>query len=143
MALKQPERKQLADAADAGIIRSMICHENDLVNHRIQWLVTLEGLLFAALSVAWDKLPEFTYVLSGMGILAALSSGFSLHAARVAIHRLCHWWEDNKTADYHGPDVVGYISTSWMSRVASWHSLPWLFLAGWLALIGLRITQVC
>jgi hypothetical protein len=40
---------------DAAIIRSMIECENRLLNDRINWLVTIQGLLFTALGFAWDK----------------------------------------------------------------------------------------
>jgi hypothetical protein len=35
--------------------REMVRHENELMNHRVSWLLTLQGLLFTALGFAWDK----------------------------------------------------------------------------------------
>lgn len=32
-----------------------VMHENDLMNHRIIWFITLQGLLFAALGFSWGK----------------------------------------------------------------------------------------
>ena len=40
---------------DAAIIRAMMDSENRMLNDRINWLVTIQGLFFAALGFAWDK----------------------------------------------------------------------------------------
>jgi len=37
------------------IVREMIRHENDLVNHRLTWFCQVQGLLFAALGVTLTK----------------------------------------------------------------------------------------
>lgn len=36
-------------------IRNLIRHENELINQRLTWLGTFQGLLLAALAFAWDK----------------------------------------------------------------------------------------
>jgi len=36
-------------------LRSMVRHENDLINQRMGWLLQLQGFLFAALAFGWDQ----------------------------------------------------------------------------------------
>jgi hypothetical protein len=33
----------------------MIMHENQLINDRVTWLLTFQGLLLAALGFAWER----------------------------------------------------------------------------------------
>ena len=42
------ERRWRPEAAET--VRQMIYHEGELINHRLGWLVTLQGLLFAGLA---------------------------------------------------------------------------------------------
>ncbi len=39
----------------AEVVRAMIDAENRLVNDRMAWLTTLQGLLFAALGFVWEE----------------------------------------------------------------------------------------
>jgi len=54
-------------------IRTMIEHENLLVNYRLTWLIALQGLLFAALGFAWGKpdTRQIIEVFCWMGIFSA------------------------------------------------------------------------
>lgn len=56
----------------AGVIRELIRHENDVTNHRIMWLLILQGLLATAYAGTHD--PRATTVLPLVGILVALSA---------------------------------------------------------------------
>lgn len=113
------------------VIRSMIARENELLNYRTTWMVTLHGLLFTALGFAWDK-PGASALI---GIFAVLGSAISLLSligfvtVSLAIHRLYEWWEQNKPAGYAGPDVVGLAPrTRWANP---WNLLPVLFALAW------------
>jgi hypothetical protein len=37
----------------ATVIRALIRHENDMTNHRIMWLLVMQGLLVNAYGVSW------------------------------------------------------------------------------------------
>lgn len=123
--------------SDAEVIRSMIEHEGDLLNHRITWMVTLQGLLFTALGFAWDKEDAFglIWVFGIVGIVISISSGISFRAATRAERRLLDWWNHNK-GDYNGPDVVGlHAPNSILSMLYPWRVLPIVFVLAWLGVL--------
>lgn len=130
---------------NAQIIRSMIEHENILQNYRLTWLMTIQGLLFAALGFAWDKKDarELIGILCLLGILVALSSWTALKLSRMALKNLQDWWETNKSKNYDGPPVVGlkakYNSIIWVLR--PWRALPWLFMLGWVTIFIFNLLR--
>jgi hypothetical protein len=132
-----PEQKErFAGPNEAQVIRQMICHENDLINHRMTWFLTFHGLLFAALGFAWEKrdAAPLIYILCGLGIVVSLSSITVFSAADRAIHELRDFWDTTRLADYKGPDVVGYRhKTDWPKPFLVWRFLPWVLTAAWLA----------
>jgi hypothetical protein len=72
----------------------MVRHENELMNHRVSWLLTLQGLLFTALGFAWDKADAHAliYVFCATGAVVAISSQTVLNGAHQAIDQLRQWW---------------------------------------------------
>ncbi len=52
--MKQEENEHPKQMSWPDAVRDLIQHENNLINHRIGWMATLEGLLFAALSFSWQ-----------------------------------------------------------------------------------------
>ena len=105
----------------AETVRTMIRHENELFNHRLTWMATLQGLLFAALGFAWDKKDtrELLWVLSAVGLLTSLSSMRALKAGASAIESLVSWWDKNHQQGYAGPDIIGIRSST------LWFLYPW------------------
>ena len=121
------------------VVRAMIKHENELMNHRITWLSTLQGLLFAALGFAWDKhdAQVLVFIISIIGIVISISSITVLRAASGAISDLADWWENNKPEDYQGPGVIGRRTTkSWQRLLYPWNLLPVLFTFAWLLVLA-------
>lgn len=99
----------IASHSKAQIIREMIRHENTLINHRITWFSTLQGLLFTALAFSWDKKDAagLSYVFAVLGILLSISTFYSMRASLAAIKALREWWDNNRGQNYDGPDVIG------------------------------------
>jgi hypothetical protein len=137
----------------AEIIRNMIRHENELVNHRITWLSQLQGLLFAALGFSWDNQDAhlLVYCLCLLGSLIALSSLVTLASGDEAINNTLYWWDIHKPIDYFGPDVIGLTSNGIGNRnplylrffsirfkankmIYPWYVLPRLFIGAWIAI---------
>lgn len=60
----------------AQIIRSMIQCEETLLNNRINWLMTIQGLLFAGLGFSWDKKDAGGLIISFalLGIFVSISA---------------------------------------------------------------------
>ena len=117
--MKEPIKRS-ANYTEAQIIRQMIYHENELLNNRITWFVMLQGLLFTALafSLAVEDAAFFVYLLSGLGIVLSISTLYTIRSGLKALKSLRGWWDDNKSMDYDGPDVVGRRPDS--------KSIPWL-----------------
>ena len=63
----------------AMVIREMIRHENDLTNHRIMWLLVVQGLIANAYVGAGRAREDIGSVLATMGILIALSAFLMLY----------------------------------------------------------------
>ncbi len=122
-------------------IRSMIAHENQLMNQRTTWLVTVQGLLFAALGFAWDRhgAQPLIFILCLLGTAVSLLSLVGLVAASRAIHRLYAWWQANRPADYAGPDVVGLPPRT--EYLNPWHLLPVLFVLAWVAVASVGLMR--
>lgn len=126
--------QETASREDEKIVRQMIRHEDNLTNHRISWLNTIQGLLFAALGFAWDKEVYLVYLLCWLGVVVAITSGVALHCSREAGERLYKGFRRNKQELWY-PDVVGYWDESWYIRYGSpWLVLPILFLITWVGI---------
>lgn len=134
-----------AKPSDAAIIREMIKHENELTNHRLGWLLTVEGLLFAALSFAWDK-PEkegLIVILSNLGIVVAGSAQVVLHAANMAFLELDGWWKAHRPRRYIGPDVCGFRfrpHEAFWGHITPLRMVPLLFIVSWFSIFWLKLT---
>jgi hypothetical protein len=121
---------------DEDVIRQMINAENTVLNHRLTWFATLEGLLFSALGFAWGK-PDahaLVRVLAVLGIVAALCSLGLIMSATRAMFRLHFLWEKQQPANYDGPGVTGLPpAKSWIARWlgAWWIYFPVFFIWGW------------
>ncbi|MBC6436161.1 hypothetical protein FM036_45250 [Nostoc sp. HG1] len=129
----------------AQIIRSMIQCEEALLNNRISWLMTIQGLLFAGLGFAWDKKDAGGLIISFalLGILVSISARTVLPFYSKASRDLIAWWDDYKPSDYTGPDVVGFRASRsgvlWLIR--PWRALPFIFIAGWLLILVAHLIR--
>jgi hypothetical protein len=134
------------EAGNAAIIRSMIETENRLLNDRINWLVTIQGLLFAALGFVWDKSDArgLIAIFSLLGITVSLSAWTSLNVCNQARRELLRWWDTNKPSDYQGPDVIGIRAFGQpIERLHPWRLLPFLFISGWAFVLVFNWRRVC
>jgi hypothetical protein len=127
---------------DAKTVREMIRHEGELVNHRLSWMVTLQGLLFAALGFAWKDGRELIYILCSLGIAISLSTLLSLKLGQTAVHTLRNEWDSHKPSDYHGPDVIGVrTSSKYVRYLRPWYFVPVLFVFGWIAVVIINLFR--
>jgi hypothetical protein len=126
------------------VVRSMIDRENDLINHRITWLTTIQGLLFATLGFAWEKQSAkvLIVILCILGIAISILQLFALISATRAICRLSDWWEANKPRDYTGPGVAGLAPRKHLiSRYAVfWNWIPIFFFCTWVVILYIRAS---
>ena len=71
--------------------RDLIMHENELINHRMIWLLMIQGFLFAGLGFVWENNGAVIYVFCAVGLLTA----FSLHRILLAGARAIRNMEKN------------------------------------------------
>lgn len=138
-----------------------------MINRRISWLNTIQGLLFA--SLAWLQTPEYettgklnaiTYVLAAVGIVTAVNTLRMTYLAIKAVKALLKVWKEYANVVSYVHDwkyfepVVGFWTdvtdledpTQWTLdkgdtqrlRDMPWH--PLVFMASWVAII---IITVC
>ncbi|MHC4648916.1 MAG: RipA family octameric membrane protein [Planctomycetota bacterium] len=129
---------------DADTVRDMIKHESNVMNHRFTWLVTLHGLLFAALGFAWDDAGNakgLIIVLAMLGITTSLSIMITLYTAHAAMVRLVKAWGDNKPSDYEGPDIIGYRGALPLpvAIVLPWVVIPVLLALAWAVVLIINV----
>jgi hypothetical protein len=119
-------------------IASMIQHENELTNHRIQWFLTLQGFLFTSVALYGDQPGRnlFGYLIGIMGIGVCISFGVALRAGQKGFDNLVERWHKAYEAhrrDYYQAGVAGYISMNkWENRLVPWVALPWILGFGWI-----------
>jgi hypothetical protein len=128
----------------AAIIRSMIEHENTLLNHRMTWMGTLQGLLVAATGFMWEIDDLLVLLICVFGFCSSVSIGISFKSALRAIKRLLEDWDDRKSKNpyYDGPDVIGSPRIkSFRSKLNPWNILPWLIALVWVLLAITKFTH--
>ena len=136
-----------SDSDHSEIIRKLWQHEDMLANHRITWFTTTQGLLFAALAIAYKKealllpplLPLLGPILISVGLGSCALSFASLLLGAKAKADLRAWWKQNR-GDYKGPPVVGYYPDSfkYLGYFAPSNLLPVMFSIAW-SILALKI----
>jgi hypothetical protein len=131
----------------ANAIREMIAHEDELLNNRMNWLLVVQGLLFAALNPAKGT-SGLVYVLIAFGFLISISSKIAFVQSDRAIGNLLAYWDEHLAStnrswhDY--PPVFGAaIDDSVFMKLDSFLSprsmLPWAFALGWIVILFLKL----
>ncbi len=148
MCQQTPNATQM-DAIHARIV-GMIQHENELINHRVSWFLTFNGLLFAAFALHGDGFGAgcFILILAVIGITTAVSFFLVLMGAEKAINRLKGVWDEfgkRNTVDIFGKiDVLGHEYEGWkkiLGWLHPWCSLPVLLAAAWAGILFLWLAQ--
>ena len=125
----------------AAIVRSMIEHENTLINQRMTWMWTLQGLLVAAVGIMWDIHYLLIFLICAFGFFSCVSVGISLKSALRAIDSLL---KDANTrlseGGYDGPRVIGSPGIRpVISKFQPGNLLPWLMMIVWVLLASAKI----
>jgi hypothetical protein len=120
---------------DAETIRGMIEHENELINNRVSWLMTFQGLLFTCVGFVWDK-QRVDMLIPGLcllGIVIAVLCLFTLVGATHAMSLLYDTWTQNKPTDYSGPAVIGSPppKSRFFRYLAPWNWFPVVTAVAW------------
>ena len=124
-------------------VRDLVRHENDLVNQRIGWLVQTQGLLFAALAFAWEKVPGLSYILAALGIASAISIGSAISLYSPAVRGLEDWWNERVPEHQRKNRLVIGLSkrSAGLARLLRpWRALPLVFIAAWVGVVIMRLA---
>jgi hypothetical protein len=132
----QPKKAGTWGLEEEKTIRAMIVHEDDVTNHRLTWLVTLQGFLFAALGFSVEK-QKFLLIptLSGLGAATALSTLYHLWLSQCALRDLVRDWNENRSYE-NGPPVIGYNTTERAIRSfpSPWFTIPVCLFVAWVVI---------
>ena len=76
--------------------RSDWLHEDNLMNHRITWLLAMNGLLLTTLGLLYGKPGAFTILLlvSSVGLVTSVSIGLAVWVSIRKIHSLAEYRDD-------------------------------------------------
>jgi hypothetical protein len=139
------------------MFRRHIEHEDFLINHRMTWLLTMQGLLFTSLALLLPHILDFwnnsvgwiifaaLAVISCVGAYVSLLLHIGLKAAKLAIDRLeCEW------AEFYGGDVRDFVRIAGIgqnkppllheeyarqAKNKSWNQLPWALGIAWILIL--------
>jgi hypothetical protein len=147
-AKKDPKTCEYAQA-----VRTMIVHEDDLLNNRMNWLLVVQGLLFAALGSLKDsspQIPGLIYVLIAFGFLISISSKIAFVSSDRAIQTLLTYWDMHLKAtrgrwqDYppiFGAELQNRMLMQLDRFLSPRNLLPWAFALGWLVILVLKLRS--
>ena len=71
----------------------MLEHENTLLNTRMNWSFSAQGILFTAVVAVWDKSSWISFMISVIGGLSAFSICVSMRESNDAIDGLKERWK--------------------------------------------------
>lgn len=139
-----------------GKIRAQVEHEDNLINHRIQWLLMVETVLFSGCGYLYaeDKLSiGVCLCISALGVFLSLLSCCSCRGAFKSLEVLRDTWENHPL--HSGSLFYGESATDWEKRCAirsgfpqiSYEGsfctsaktcalgIPWLIVGAWVTLL--------
>ncbi len=106
-----PVPQQMSLERYAQITREMIVHEDQLINNRMSWLTTLQGLLYA------------TRAMSRL------------------LQAWLNYKEEHSNECYTGPDVIGLAPSRGVPRyLAHWVAVPLIFVAAWVGILLIALS---
>jgi len=106
------------------VIREMFRHENDVTNHRIMWLLIVQGLIANAAVTAGRESGETASALATVGILVTLSAFVILYKSYQARGYLQFLGSEAKRGALREEDLplIGWPS----KRIKGWRKKVWL-----------------
>lgn len=137
-AMPPPTAPELRDLEKQ--VETMLHHENELLNHRIQWFLTLSGFLFTAVAIYGNQPGRnwFGTVLAAVGLLTCISFGAILSLGRRGWKSTLRRWQTIRLqhkAPFHDVGVYGVHSKGFLTYLAPTRLLPWVMGLGWVGLV--------
>jgi len=127
------------------VVRDMIKHENELVNQRLTWMFTLQGLLFAATGFLRKDSILPVIVFGFVGIISCISIGYSLTLGLNAIKdllALARKYKKSLPAHWVFPPSIGSRRQA-IERILPGILLPWVLGIAWITILVFRLINLC
>jgi hypothetical protein len=122
----------------------MIRHEDTLRDHRMSYLLTLNGFLFASLAFAWKQTFWLILAIAAVGLAAGLSGFSAQDTSNRAVTKLRDLEPDAS------PPLVGLRGdeqdddaqmSDWMKWWQPWKALPKVLMAIWPIIALIKILD--
>lgn len=116
------------------MIRDMLDHENELINHRYDWLLTAQSILFGATALTEKELIVLGLVICSIGLISSLVTWRVLSLADESIRKLIVHWKDYATANKLGdvfPPIYG-LNSDYKYKFLPWKIMPPVLAAAWI-----------
>jgi hypothetical protein len=156
MIMTPEEAKEVNHKEFYSMVRSQIEHEDSLVNHRLTWLLMINGFLFSALGFSFaaeatgldkgegfcSKINHARDGLAMLGFLSSLILLIGILAASASIHNLMKQWNNvlNKLSNsdkINYPQIIGnYDKLKTGKSIIVWGG----FLPSWLLPVLICVT---
>lgn len=116
-------------------------HENDMLNHRLSWLWTLQGFLFASFGLLSKemniagKIP--ISIICAVGICSCFSVGYSVqkgHQVLDVLHLAIKNIANKIEADLILPQTP-IVEPDFLAFLHPWRFLPWTICGAWIVLL--------
>ena len=112
---ESPYSKREKDQQRKDILLFALCREDSLVNNRLIWVLTIQGFLFAAVALSFEKGIEqkiYLLIISIVGVAISVMGAFLSVLANIHINKLKSQWGGIKT-------IVKDVSPFWFWSASS------------------------
>lgn len=116
------------------MLRKQIEHEDELINQRLQWLLTTTTILFAGLGL-FDKtnnqmLPVIQFIIPILGYIISFLCLCAIHSANAYLHTLESHWTDTKQF----PPIMGKAKGLSNAKI-TFYGIPIAVSAAWIIIL--------
>ena len=126
------------------IIRGMIQHEDQLLNHRLSWMWTLQSILLGSVVFLWSSQSALLVVIAFVGLTSCISIGYSIKRGMTATTDLLKLAKEIK-GKFKGrvtfSPTIGSRSTAVVWLLPG-NCLPWITGLSWCGLVAIKIVEL-
>ena len=119
---------------DPATIRSLIIHENEMINHRMTWFLVLQGFMLTGIAFGWEKSRELCGVFACIGMLSSLSVGILLRLRTLTLEKLEGLNNTEERVMGRGANETNIF----LKFLLPWHLLPLVFAIGWIVIFLIK-----
>jgi len=129
------------------IIRTMVQHEDHLRDHRLGWLLTLNGFMFASVGLAWEH-PQTDWLIAGLAVLVIVVGVSAVATMQVSDEAIRYLDELSSTDVIEGqPPLppVRAVDSAHFTRLPGrrrylpylyiWNLVPWALVLAWITVM--------